>query len=284
MSFYINLEEGTTYATNKMGAYLDDGSIDTVSICSKPITFVRPQVYTDSVIKDTLNWVKIEGSFVANGTERFITLGNFFPKDSVTYIVPFGIISHQWAYYLIDDVSVVESGAQAQAGPDRWVELSKSTQIGPVEDSTARGMDCHWYHKGMLIDSGNVITVNANSVVYAVDTYVVVQNVCGIISRDTMLLRTVGLGVQELAAEKGFNVFPNPTTGKLTITSLRGGATTKQSVTATVFDILGRAILQSKIQFHNNESTLNIDAPKGIYILELQDEIGAKWRERIIIE
>ena len=190
VSFYLNLTEHTTYATNKMGAYLDDGSIDTVSICSKPITHVRPQMFTNDVIADTMNWVKIEGSFTATGTERFITLGNFFPIDSITYIDALLGWSHQWAYYLIDDVSVVATDAKANAGTDRWVEQTKSIQIGPVEDSTARGMDCKWYYKGKLIDSGNVISVNASTIKYAVDTYVVVQNVCGNITRDTMLLRT----------------------------------------------------------------------------------------------
>ena len=289
VSFYLNLAERTTYATNKMGAYLDDGSIDTVSICSKPITHVRPQMFTNEVIADTMNWVKIEGSFTANGTERFITLGNFFSLDSIIYTIPY-VTAHQWAYYLIDDVSVVATDTKANAGVDRWVEQTKTTQIGPVEDSTARGMDCKWYKKGVLIDSGNVITVNASTIKYAVDTYVVVQNVCGNITRDTMLLRTVGLGIKaplSLGEGQGvrFRVSPNPNNGSFVITCPHAVIPTQEgTIHATVYDVLGRVVYQNKLSFTKTETTINLNTPSGTYLLEITDEAGNVQRGRLVIQ
>jgi hypothetical protein len=82
VTFYVVLEEISKYAINHIGAYLDNGDIDTTGITS--CSFVRsectPQVVGATVITDTLNWTKVQGSFVANGSERFVTIGNFLPK------------------------------------------------------------------------------------------------------------------------------------------------------------------------------------------------------------
>ncbi len=95
---YINV------AINKIGvklstiAYYDSGSFNRYPI---PIDN-RAQVFTDSVITDTLNWVKISGSFIADSTYKYLSIGNFF-KDSATSYIRFDSISTA-AYYYVDDV------------------------------------------------------------------------------------------------------------------------------------------------------------------------------------
>lgn len=286
VSFWVNLMEASGYAHNMIGAYLDNGNINSaVDSPGKAIYSVTPQIYSITVLADTMNWMKVEGSFIATGNENYITIGNY-AKDAATTTV----VTNYWhtfesqSAYLIDDVSVVAIDAKANAGADRWVELGKSTAIGPVEDSTARAMDCKWYHKGKLIDSGNVISVNASSIKYAVDTYVVVQNVCGNITRDTMLLRTVPLGIPLFGGDRaGFTISPNPSNGNFSLRSLRG---TKQSekITAKVYDLFGRVVHQQNLSFSNKEATLKLNIPSGSYILELKDEEGNVQRGRLIIE
>lgn len=73
-------------------------------------TYYEPQVvnHFNNVLVDTRNWTCISGTFVAEGGEEFLTIGNFYPAsrsnvtdlDSLTYLLP-------GAYYYIDDVSVV---------------------------------------------------------------------------------------------------------------------------------------------------------------------------------
>jgi len=77
-------------------------------------------------------------------------------------------------------------------------------------------------------------------------------------------------------------VYPNPSDGHIVIA--RSGAT-KQSevITAKVFDLLGRVVFQQQITFTDNRSSLNIAAPTGTYILELQDNEGNTNRQRITI-
>jgi hypothetical protein len=286
VSFWVNYAEASGYAHNKIGAYLDNGSINFVpKPAGSEITSIIPQVYTDTVIKDTLNWVKIEGTFIASGNETHISIGNFFTNALTTAVV----VNHwltfsSYSYYLIDDVSVVPIDAKANAGVDRWVELGKSTPIGPVEDSTARGMDCKWFHKGMLIDSGNIITVNASSIKYAVDTYVVVQNVCGNITRDTMLLRTVPLGIPLFGGDRGgFTISPNPSNGFFVVKCIDPSFVGMTSA-VKVYDLLGRLVHQEKLNFSTKEATLKLNIPFGSYILELKDEAGIVQRERLVIQ
>ena len=284
VTFYVNNGEAAGYAHNKIGAYLDDGSIQfLIDTLNKGITSVTPQVYTDSVILDTMNWVKIEGTFVAKGDESSITIGNFFPNSEVTAVVTnyYHVYEHE-SIYLIDDVSVVALDTKANAGPDRWVSIGNSIEIGPVEDSSARGMDCKWYYKGKLIDSGNVIRVNAASSINQIDTYVVVQNVCGTSTRDTMLLKTAALGMQHAdLLNQNFILYPNPSNGNITISCTK---IPQQAISAKVYDLLGRIVYEAQLDFSHKSATLKLNLPSAAYIIKLIDENGKIHRERITID
>lgn len=59
------------------------------------------QVYSDSIISDTLNWIKISGSFIADSVYNYLSIGNFF-DDSLTSFVAYN--SSAFAYYYVDDV------------------------------------------------------------------------------------------------------------------------------------------------------------------------------------
>ncbi len=282
VTFWVNSAEASGYVHNKIGAYLDNGAINFIAdTAGEEITSVTPQVYTNIIIEDTMNWVKIEGSFVASGNETYITIGNFFPNSAVTTKYPnYWNVFYTTSYYLIDDVSVVPLDLKAEAGADRWVEQSKTVAIGRVGDTTAEALDCKWYHKGKLIDSGAIIQVAAHTVKYAVDTYVVVQTVCGMQSRDTVLVRTVGLDISEMNFENAYSIYPNPSNGNILISCF---VIPKESITAKVYDLLGRIVDQQTLNFNNKEATLKLNIPSGSYILELKDEAGNVQRERIVV-
>ena len=190
VTYYANLANQSGYATNNIDAYLDDGTIDTAGYyCGVPFLGVNPQITEAVIIYDTLNWVKIQGSFVANGTERFITIGNFHDKAHTSY-VPFTTTSDisNFGYYLIDDVSVIASNAIADAGPDVTVAPGDTAWIGV--DTTyggiyaGDGMPCYWYTLGGTtpIDSGGRIGVRPADTT----TYVVAMDLCGTVTYDTV--------------------------------------------------------------------------------------------------
>lgn len=283
VSFWINSAEATGYVHNKIGAYLDNGAINSIAdTAGEEITSVTPQVFTNTIIEDTMNWVKIEGSFVATGNETHITIGNFFPNAAVSTKFPnYWNVYTQYSYYLIDDVSVIPIDLDVNAGDDTYVPIGSKVKIGRTKDSaTAMGLDCKWYKKGLLIDSGSIISVNANSIINAVDTYVVVQNICGVIKRDTVNVKTTGLGILEMSFESAFSIFPNPSKGNFSISCF---AIPKEFITAKVYNLLGRMVHQEPLNFSNKEAALKLNIPTGSYILELKDGAGNVQRERIVI-
>ena len=180
VTFYVVRTSQYAISVDKIGAYLDDGSIDTTSTCGLPQTTHLPQVYTNTIITDTLNWTKIQGSFIANGTERFITIGNFFDSAHTDKITP--VDDDRYGYYLIDDVSVIASNATAYAGPDVNITIGSSTYIGA--SSNGDGTPCYWYVLGGTapIDSGGTILVSP----LATTSYVVSMDLCGIVTTDTV--------------------------------------------------------------------------------------------------
>lgn len=280
VGFWLNVPEVSGYAHNKIGAYLDNGNINKRSPAGIEITDIVPQFQTTSIVKDTQNWVRVEGTFVANGTETHITLGNFARNVDVDTAFLYWGAMYQYSYYFFDDISVIPIDLPADAGKDTWVEVGKKVQIGRVGDTTAQGLDCKWYKKGALIDSGAILTVNANSIINKVDTYVVVQNICGVIKRDTVNVKTTGLGISEMNFENAFSIYPNPSNGNFTITC---HSIQKESVTAKVYDLLGRIVHHEQLNFSNKEATLKLNIPTGSYILELKVIDGNVQRERIVI-
>lgn len=102
-SFYVNRPVShipyINIATNKIGMRLS----------TVPYSFGNPvpndnyaQIYTDSIMTDTLNWVKISGSFIADSAYSHLSIGNFF-VDSLTSYIRFDSTSNT-AYYYIEDV------------------------------------------------------------------------------------------------------------------------------------------------------------------------------------
>ena len=109
VSFYASLTNVSQYSINRLGAYLSQNAITGSSCDNLPYS---PQVlnFPFRQLKDTLGWMLIEGDFIANGGEKYITIGNF-SDDTNTDTLLFN--SSPWgtgkvAYYHIDEVSVMK--------------------------------------------------------------------------------------------------------------------------------------------------------------------------------
>lgn len=105
--FYINLANYSRYATNNVGAYL---STNAITVSSPNPYNINPHILSlgNPVINDTINWIKIEGNYQANGGENYLTIGNFYnDTNSIYQIEDTTNFSSSSAYYYIDDVSVI---------------------------------------------------------------------------------------------------------------------------------------------------------------------------------
>ena len=61
-------------------------------------------------ITDTMNWVLVSGTYIANGGEKYLTIGNFHNDSSTTIITANPSSNAYGAYYYVDSVSVTDLG------------------------------------------------------------------------------------------------------------------------------------------------------------------------------
>lgn len=104
---FVNLGNNATYVCDHLGMACTVDSFP--MLLDGTIAMPLPQVFTDQLISDTLNWTVIEGDFVASGGEKWLTIGWFFPTNTITYnligdTTALGIVTS--AYYLIDAVQL----------------------------------------------------------------------------------------------------------------------------------------------------------------------------------
>lgn len=108
VEFYVSLFDTQTVACNNIGVYFSDTAVAAPLLS---IINVTPQISNDILLNpltDKTNWIKISGSFIASGTENYITIGNFLDDiSSDTVYVGGGCTGCDASGYYIDDVSVI---------------------------------------------------------------------------------------------------------------------------------------------------------------------------------
>lgn len=145
VSFWVSLADRAPHAVSSLGAYfsrerLDDttwnilqrkeevwGSDDRIYWEQHPCI---PQVSNppDRLLDNATGWVEVSGEFVAQGGERFLTLGNFFSfNESHVAESSNGNPVLQGAYYYIDDVSVI------------CVDCQEIAQVAPSAPTVRKG-------------------------------------------------------------------------------------------------------------------------------------------------
>ncbi len=150
--YYVSLYKSMMYGVDRLGAYLDNGALDInyecLPIAATP-NFENPAF---NYITDTTGWTKIQGSFTANGTETYITIGNFYSNPN-THRVLFNAASMwQESYYYVDDVSIIPIKITAFAGNDATICLSDSIVLGRPQEI---GLECLWFKKDSLTAFSN---------------------------------------------------------------------------------------------------------------------------------
>jgi hypothetical protein len=87
--------------TNNIGVRFSTVSF---SLVNPDTALNNAHVWMNTVVTDSVTWVRVSGSFVADSAYTHIGIGNYF-SDSATTIIP-GTALSNYAYYLIDDVCV----------------------------------------------------------------------------------------------------------------------------------------------------------------------------------
>ena len=151
VSFWVSLAEKSPFAVATLGAFLTAERISDTTwdlLVRREVTdyeeqegalsiatYYIPQVVrdVDSVVAESKDWIEVTGEFVAEGGERFLTIGNFasFNRSNVNRVESGNAIL-PGAYYYIDDVSVVPVDGELTA--EQYAKRPEKEEIVPMWD------------------------------------------------------------------------------------------------------------------------------------------------------
>jgi hypothetical protein len=261
--------------------------LDTITKPEVPLVYLTPQIQSSvgNIVTDTLNWTLVTGTFVASGIEKFMVIGNF-KSDGATnkILINPGSLPTVFTDCAIDDVSCIplDLPAYAAPGPDIWAIPGTTTYIGRQQDV---GIDeaCEWFK---LPNTTSVIANVAGltlTVAAGTETYMVKQEICGVVKYDTVVIHASGVGNAKFQMMNDkLEVFPNPAGEIINVECSMLNA--DESLEVRLFNNIGQLIREEELVFRHNVATLKTnDLPNGIYILNFRTETNYSFNKRLII-
>ncbi len=293
VKFYVNVRDNSSYGIANISAFFVDNSIDTITKCTIPLTYINPQInnLSTNFITDTMNWVPITGTFVANGTEKNCVIGNFKSDANTNKIlINPAILPTIGCDILIDDVSCIPIDLPAYAGVNTYAVPGGTVYIGRPCDV---GIDeaCLWYNltnttTPIANTAGITVTVAATT-----QTYMVKQDICGVIKYDTVVVYASGVGLKDISYwSEVVGVYPNPANDKLYITvnsdnfTFNPDSYREGNVQLSIINTLGQIIREEEITLKENKATINImDLCNGIYNIQITNSNGQKTIKKLVV-
>jgi hypothetical protein len=261
------------------GAYFGNSLLDTSKTCLVPLTYLIPQIqYTGGIIKDTLNWVPITGTFVAQGGEKYMLLGNFKTNANTnTLIINPTYLPSLGTDVLIDDVSLIEYNLPAFAGRDTFVVPGSSVFLGRQPEP---GLDelCTWFKvpSNIPIDTVAGFTVNPVTSV----TYAVRQEICGNVKWDTVNILVGDVGLTEQILNRMVKIYPSPVSTDLQVEFLPT-ANIKIPVKYSLLNNLDQTLREEDLD--GTKALISVrELPEGIYFLKLAFEEYCVYRRFVV--
>lgn len=111
-SMAVSLAEYSDLMISELGVYFSDVPISSPNTAS--LTFI-PQIifYEPNYFRDTVEWIRLETYYVANGTEEFITIGNFRDNTETDTLRRYNLVPNSAnpnvSYFYIDAVSLTDA-------------------------------------------------------------------------------------------------------------------------------------------------------------------------------
>jgi hypothetical protein len=284
VKFYVNIANTSPWGIDGFGALFSDASIDTISKCTNPLTYLNPQVKNPmgNVIKDTLLWVPISGTFVATGNEKYLLLGNFIADNAVSTFPLYGpYYPDKWCDVCIDDVSCIEMDLPAYAGLDKSIIPGDSTFIGREPDF-AIDPGCVWYRLPSMTPLDTISGMWVKPVVTT--TYVVRQELdCSSTKWDTVVVYMDLVGnIEPERFNEQVKIYPSPADNELLLEcSLLNK---EEHLSVKLLNSVGECIKEENITFTNTHASLfTRDLTSGVYSLVLSRKDGLHTVKRFVV-
>lgn len=233
ISFYVSLANPSRHCIDNLGIHLSSEPI----YCSPAYCAlgVVPQVRNpiNFQICDTLNWTLIKGLYKADGTERYISIGNL-QADSLTNGIVFNPNSiYEGAYYYFDDISITECRPPVLAS-DTLIDEGQSVIIG---DSSQDVANYFWSPSVSLACDTCWQTI-------ASPTETTTYTLTKITPCDTMSSSiTIAVTPTPQIPDFNFSLKPNPSSNFIEL----GFGFLKLESTVKIYDLQGRLVLKQNI-------------------------------------
>ena len=291
VKFHCNITNNSTHGVDGLGAYFGDSSIDTITKCNPPITYLVPQIQNPSsnIITDTLDWIPITGTFVANGTEKYMILGNFISDSTCdSVLINPTYLPQIFTDIFYDEISCIDIDLPAFAGRDTSITPGDSVFIGRVPDV---GIDeaCRWYKMPTIITpTTSAIDTIAGFWIKPVTscTYIVRQQLwCSGVKWDTVVIHMNLVGLEKLKSlTEELKIFPIPAKDELKL-NIQNLELIKEFHFLSIYNNLGLLIRQDEeMKFENGSFKINtIDLPSGVYSLKLKNSSNETLSRQFII-
>ena len=141
ISYYVSLSEISKFAIGSLGMYFSTDTLHSFGQNNDPIPVI-PQVENTATnyLADTMNWMLVQGNYMAAGGERFIAIGNFRDNASTPFILGGGSSTSWAAYYYIDDISVVQCNVGVEELAEATINIipNPATNQFTIENSQLR--------------------------------------------------------------------------------------------------------------------------------------------------
>ncbi len=210
VTFYSSLAELSRFTCANMGVVFKKDSLINYTIPGISQYLSEIPAYQTSIINsDSINWTKLQFSYLANGDENFFLIGNFNSNSNTikTQIKPLGAAYGDFAYYYIDDISVVEIKPAKAAAKDTLLVCANATYTLGTDstwDATYQwqpvtGLSC--------TNCPNPIIAPSNSIKY----YLYKQQ-CSAITKDSVVLKIYNTPVTILPLSNATICVGNTTT------------------------------------------------------------------------
>lgn len=123
-SMQVQLGLSAIAACNGLGIYLSNSPNTKYESFNYP---VKPQIFYKNIISNKEGWTKVCGTFIANGDEKFVIIGNFLSNQEMKYkAFDENLLQTQYtspmAYYYIDDVQLVLYDSLLHAACEKSME------------------------------------------------------------------------------------------------------------------------------------------------------------------
>jgi hypothetical protein len=227
--------------------------------------YATPQVIAMYQIDDSAHWQKVQGSFIANGTEEYITIANWLSDSATTKIInSIPPIAAPVTEILLEDVSVVPIDITTWLH-DTTCALGDSVWVGlhPLDYA-----DGKWYTANMqYLQTSQGFWYKPTQ---AVTKFIQSIDVCGALKYDTMTVYAYPLSNVQFAMNPNrvqLKVFPNPATNVVTISVYN---LMNQPVIIT--NTSGQIVLEQNLQ--HPTITIGISQwQSGVYIVRYAGEV-----------